>query len=124
MKYDLEERLVSFAVRIIDVAESLPKTRAGNHLAGQLIRSGTSPAFNYGEAQAAESKDEFIHKIKVVLTRVCLTIIDRKGLSGARSVLNDSSEENSFIRTGQGTEERQPLPPMLLKREMIMEEAR
>ena len=84
MKYDLEERLVSFAVRIIDVAESLPKTRAGNHLAGQLIRSGTSPAFNYGEAQAAESKDDFIHKMKVVLkelkeTRVCLTIIGRKG---------------------------------------------
>jgi len=98
MKYDLEERLVSFAVRIIDVAESLPKTRAGNHLAGQLIRSGTSPAFNYGEAQAAESKDDFIHKMKVVLkelkeTRVCLTIIGRKGFIQSKGILEGSHEE-------------------------------
>ena len=47
--FDLEERLIDFAVRIIRIAESLPKTRAGNHIAGQLIRCGTSPAPNYGE---------------------------------------------------------------------------
>ena len=49
--FDLEERLIDFAVRIIRTAESLPKTRTGNHIAGQLIRCGTSPAPNYGEAQ-------------------------------------------------------------------------
>src|SRR3970040_2750742 len=91
-KYDLEERLIQFALLIIDIVEMLPNTRAGNHLAGQLIRSGTSPAFNYGEAQAAESKYDFIHKVKVVLkelkeTRVCLTIIGRKGFIQSKGIL-------------------------------------
>ncbi len=48
--FDLEERLVDFAVRIIHTAESLPKIKVGNHVTGQLIRCGTSPAPNYGEA--------------------------------------------------------------------------
>ena len=59
--FDLEERLIDFAVRIIHTSELLPKTRVGNHIAGQLIRSGTSPAPNYGEAQSAESRADFIH---------------------------------------------------------------
>ena len=63
-KFDLEERLIDFAVRIIRTAESLPKTRAGNHISGQIIRCGTSPAPNYGEAQSAESRADFIHKIR------------------------------------------------------------
>ena len=50
--FDLEERLIDFAVRIIHAAESLPKTRAGNHIAGQLIRCGTSPAPNYVKLKA------------------------------------------------------------------------
>ncbi len=58
--YDLEERLIDFAVRIIRMAESLPKTKVANHIAGQLIRCGTSPAPNYGEAQSAESRADFI----------------------------------------------------------------
>ena len=65
--FDLEDRLIDFAIRIIQVAESLPKTKAGNHIAGQLIRSGTSPAPNYGEAQSAESRSDF-HKMKIALT--------------------------------------------------------
>ena len=82
-KYDLEKRLIDFAVRVIGVVESLPNTRAGNHIASQLIRSGTSPAPNYGEAQSAESRNDFIHKIKIVLkelreTKVWLEIITRK----------------------------------------------
>ena len=86
MKYDLEERLISFAVLVMDVVESLPRTRAGNHMAGQLIRSGTSPALNYGEVQSAESRNDFIHKVKVVLkelreTKIGLAIIERKRLS-------------------------------------------
>ena len=81
-KFDLEERLIDFAVRIIKLAESLPKTRIGNHIAGQLIRCGTSPAPNYGEAQSAESLPDFIHKMKVCLkelreTRVWLLMIMR-----------------------------------------------
>jgi four helix bundle protein len=66
-KYDLEQRLMEFAARIIKVAESLPPTKVGNHIADQLLRSGTSPYPNHGEAQAAESSRDFIHKIRIAL---------------------------------------------------------
>lgn len=66
-KFDLEDRFVSYTCRMIDVVESLPDTRAGNYLAGQLIRSGHSPTLNYGEAQGAESRSDFIHKMGIVL---------------------------------------------------------
>ena len=65
--FDLEDRLIDFAVQIIYLAESLPKTKVGKHIAGQLIRCGTSPAPNYGEAQSAESRSDFIHKMKISL---------------------------------------------------------
>ena len=82
-KYNLEERLIDFASDIIDVSEALPKTLAGNHLGSQLIRSGTSPALHYGEAQGAESRNDFIHKMKVCLKELretfnCLRLIDKK----------------------------------------------
>jgi four helix bundle protein len=82
-KYNLEDRLIEFAVRIIDTAEALPKTVASKNLSGQIVRSGTSPALNYAEAQSAESKADFVHKMKVCLkelreTFVCLKIIQRK----------------------------------------------
>ena len=81
-KYDLEDRLIEFAVLIITIAENLKNSRAGNHIAGQLVRSGTSPSLNYGEAQSAESLSDFIHKFKILLkelreTRVALKIIKR-----------------------------------------------
>lgn len=66
-KYDLDERLIDFAVLIIIITESLYNTRAGIHIAGQLVRSGTSPALHYGEGQSAESRADFIHKLKVLL---------------------------------------------------------
>ena len=66
-EYDLEERLLCFSVEIIKMTEVLPNTRAGNHVAGQLLRSGTSPYPNHGEAQAAESPKDFIHKMRVSL---------------------------------------------------------
>ena len=83
--YDLEERLIDFAVRIIRMAEPMPKTRTANHIAGQLVRCGTSLAPNYGEAQSAESRADFIHKMKVCLkelreTRVWLLMIVRAKL--------------------------------------------
>ncbi|MHC4533791.1 MAG: four helix bundle protein [Planctomycetota bacterium] len=85
-KYDLEKRLIDFAVRIINAVEALPNTRAANHIGGQLLRCGTAPASNYGEAQSAESRNDFIHKIKIVLkelreTRVWLKIIERVSLA-------------------------------------------
>ena len=65
--YDLEERLLEFAARIIRLVEQLPPTRTGNHVAGQLLQSGTSPLPNHGEAEAAESPEDFIHKLKICL---------------------------------------------------------
>jgi len=66
-RYDLEERLLEFSVRIIRLSESLPATRVGNHVAGQLLRSGTAPLPMHGEAQAAESARDFQHKLRVAL---------------------------------------------------------
>ncbi len=66
-RYDLEERLLEFSVRIIRLSESLPATRAGNHVAGQLLRSGTAALPMHGEAQAAESARDFQHKLRVAL---------------------------------------------------------
>lgn len=85
-KYDLEERLIDFAVLILEVGESLFNTRAGSHTGGQIIRSGSSPALNYGEAQSAESRNDFVHKFKIILkelreTNVSLKIIKRKPLT-------------------------------------------
>ena len=66
-KYDLEERLLNYTINIIKVVEALPNTRTGNHIANQLLRSGTSPYPNHGEAQAAESNNDFIHKMRICL---------------------------------------------------------
>ena len=70
-RYDLEERRLEFSVRIIKIVEQLPNARTGNHVAGQLLRSGTSPYPNHGEAQAAESPKDFIHKLRISLLDVC-----------------------------------------------------
>ena len=64
---DIQERLINFAVAIIKLSSSFPRTQAGRHLSGQLLRSGTSPAPNYGEARGAESANDFVHKLGVVL---------------------------------------------------------
>ncbi len=66
-EYDLEERLLEYAARIIRLVEQLPRNRAGNHVGAQLLRSGTLPLPNHGEAQAAESAEDFVHKLKVGL---------------------------------------------------------
>jgi len=100
--FDLEERLIDFAVRIIRVAESLPKTKVGNHFSGQLIRCGTSPAPNYGEAQSAESRADFIHKMKVCLkelreTRIWLIMIVRANLIKPSSKLESLIDENNEL---------------------------
>ncbi|MFP8489272.1 four helix bundle protein [Gracilimonas sp. Q87] len=66
-KFDLEERLIQFALLILDIAEKLPNTYIGNYFGKQLVRSGTSPAFHYSEAQGAESRKDFVHKLKIAL---------------------------------------------------------
>jgi len=64
-KFDLEDRLLKFSVRIIAVTEAMKRTRAGTHLADQLLRSGTAPYGQHAEAEGAESRDDFIHKMKI-----------------------------------------------------------
>ena len=85
-KQELENRLIDFAASIISLTVKLEKNYAGNHLLGQITRSGTSPALNYGEAQSAENKKDFIHKMGICLkelreTLVCLKIIEKANLS-------------------------------------------
>src|SRR5216684_9355539 len=72
---ELEERLIDFAVRIVKLSANLPRTPAGKHIAGQILRSGTSPAPNYGEARGAESHADFVHKIRIALKELNETLI-------------------------------------------------
>ena len=79
---DIQDRLINFAVAIIKLCGRLPKTKEGRHVTGQLLRCGTSPAPNYGEARGAESDNDFVHKLKIALkelneTGIWLEIIKR-----------------------------------------------
>ena len=101
-KYDLEDRLVDYTCRMIDVVEALPNTRAGNYIAGQLVKSCHSPAFNYGEAQAAESTKDFIHKMGVVLKelkecRIALKVIIKKQMIKPISKLDGVYKETEEL---------------------------
>ena len=85
IKFDLEDRLVDYACLCLDVCELLPSSKAGQNLEYQLSKSGTATALIYGEAQAAESRADFLHKIKMVLkeireSNVNLKIIKRKSV--------------------------------------------
>ena len=100
-KYDLEERLLEYAAGIVLLTEQMPSTRAGNHVAGQLLRSGTSPLSNHGAAQAAESPADFIHKLKICLKELresyrWLLLIRRVPLSEAEAevtrLINETDE--------------------------------
>ena len=82
---DIQERLINFAVEIIKFCSKMPKTSAARHVAGQLLRCGTAPASNYGEARGAESKNDFIHKLGITLKElnesgIWLEIIKRSKL--------------------------------------------
>ncbi len=83
--FDLQERLINFSLMVMKIVDLLPRTYTGQHFAKQLIRSGTSPSFQYGEAQAAESRKDFIHKLKIGQkelkeTFICLTLIKKHPL--------------------------------------------
>ena len=102
IKFDLEDRLVEFSCRIIEVVESLPSTRAGNYIAAQLIRCGLAPALLYGEAQGAESRADFIHKMKICLkelkeTRVSLKVISKAKMITPIERLDNIKSENEQL---------------------------
>ena len=97
-KFDLEERLIEFAAQKIRFTESMISSKSGNHLANQLLRSGTSPALNYGEAQGGESRKDFIHKFKVILkelreTLIGIKIVERASLHQDHRFLNQVKDE-------------------------------
>ncbi len=101
-KYDLEERLIEFSLTAIHISEHLPKTYLGIYFAKQIIRSGTSPAFQYAEACDAESRNDFIHKLKIGVkelreTLVCLKIINRKPLIESEIMTPVIKECNELI---------------------------
>jgi four helix bundle protein len=82
----IQSRLVDLAIAIVHLAAHLPRTPAGQHVAAQILRSGTSPAPNYGEARGAESKADFVHKLRVALkelneTAIWLQIIRRSRMN-------------------------------------------
>ena len=101
-KFDLQERLIDYAVRIIKVSEQLPDTKAGKHVSSQILRSGTSSAPNYGEAQSAESRADFIYKLKIALkelreTEVWLKIIIKAKLIQPSTKLSPLLQETDEL---------------------------
>lgn len=114
-KYDLEDSFVDFTCRMIDVVEALPNSRAGNYIAGQLIRACHSPTFNYGEVQGAESRNDFIHKLGVILKelkecRTALKVIRKKELikpiKKTDNIFKENEELIAIIATSIETAER------------------
>src|SRR5437660_4942506 len=99
----LEDRLIDFAVRMVKLSASLPKTPAGKHIAGQILRSGTSPAPNYGEARGAESHADFVHKVRIVLkelneTSIWLRVIERSHIIKPELLTDIIRENNELCR--------------------------
>jgi four helix bundle protein len=113
--YDLEERLLEYSVRIIKTVEQLPNSRTGNHVAGQLLRSGTSPFPNHGEAQAAESSKDFVHKLRIAFKELreskrWLRLIQRVPLTDnpklIENLLNETEELIKIFATSIKTAEK------------------
>ncbi|MCH8903586.1 MAG: four helix bundle protein [Bacteroidetes bacterium] len=108
-KFELENRLIKYSILIIRITNKLPTNRASNHLASQLIRSGTSVSLNYGEALGGESRRDFTHKIKLVLKELRESFNNLKIINEAiihnsaddiKLALNESNELISiFVKT-------------------------
>jgi four helix bundle protein len=99
---DLEDRLIMFSVKTIAISKKMTHDQAGKHLSNQIVRSGTSPALNYGEAKSAESRKDFIHKLKIALkelreTRSALRIIEMSHLYFGKESLQDHIRENTEL---------------------------
>ena len=102
-RFDLEDRLLEFTARLLKLVDALPTSRAGNHVAGQLLRCGTSPFANHGEVQGAESRKDFIHKLGVCFKELkeikrWLRLIARIELLSAKRVRLLLLETEELIR--------------------------
>lgn len=91
---ELEGRLIVFSIQVVKLIKSLPEDRITFHLCGQLLRSATSPALNYGEAQGAESKRDFVHKLGIVLKELRESLNCLKILAGTDYI----HEENPVMK--------------------------
>lgn len=108
-RFNLQERLIAFAVLIVEIVEGMPVTKVSSHLGGQLLCSGTSTSLNYGEAQSGESRKDFIHKMKIGFkelreTNICLKIIAHTKQFGPREkiafAINESNELiSNFVKS-------------------------
>ena len=101
-KFDLEDRFINSAVMLCRIAEKLPTSKIGSHVANQLIRCGTAPAANYGEARGAESRKDFIHKLKICLkelreSMVWLKFIDKMTLIETNKLQVAIDEINELV---------------------------
>jgi four helix bundle protein len=113
-RFNLEDRLLEFSARIIRLVDALPNTRAGNHVAGQLLRCGTSPYGNHGEVEAAESRRDFVHKLRICLkelkeTRRWLRLVQKAGLvpeQKMRAILGETEELIKIFFTSVRTTEK------------------
>ena len=102
-RFNLEDRLLEFSARIIRLIDALPNMRAANHLAGQILRSGTSPYGNHGEVEAAESRKDFIHKLKVCLkelkeTRRWLRLLKKSKMLPEKNMVLILAESEELVR--------------------------
>lgn len=97
-KFDLHERLIDFAVEIINITDNVKSSKAGNHLSGQLVRSGTAPSLNYSEAQSAESRNDFVHKMSIVLKELRETHSNLKIIFRAQLYLSEEFKITSAIK--------------------------
>ena len=100
--YDLENRLILFAVDILKLVESFPSNDVGRYYRSQMIRSGSSSALNYGEAQAAESRRDFAHKMQVVLkelreTQIALKILALRGMGDMQEMKALQNESGQLV---------------------------
>src|SRR5215831_13684800 len=99
----LQERLIVFATKIVEISAQLPRTQHGRHISQQVLRSGTASAANYGEARAAESRSDFIHKLRIVLkelneTAVWLELIARCSMARREQIVAVVAENHELCR--------------------------
>jgi len=100
---DLEKRLIAFGANIINLTASLPRTPQGQHIARQILRSGTATAANYGEARGAESRSDFVHKLGVVQkelneTAIWIQMIEQSSLLAQEKIVALLAENRELCR--------------------------
>jgi len=114
-----EDRLLDFAVNVVELTESLPSTRAGNHIAGQLLRCGTSPLSNHGEVEAAEYRKDFLHKLRICLKELRETKRWLRLVSGLKKLgqaenltfcLNEVNQHQNFRQRSNHGNKREMMP--------------